>query len=189
MTTSIPIFRFVAGLILVWSLLLPALPAAARSLETFPDLELGPVNNPAYAGYLGVDTGQVISVSDIGAEFVLVEVFSMYCPHCQAEAPAVNRLHAMIRDSSLAGRLKVVGLGAGNSAYETNFFADKYDVTFPLFPDPEFVGHEKVGGVGTPTFFLVDLENDLAVVHRKTGRFGDPEPFLEELVRAVKDSR
>jgi protein-disulfide isomerase len=46
--------------------------------------------NPAEKTYLGLTKSGEFSVRDIDADVVIIEVFSMYCPICQGEAPKVN---------------------------------------------------------------------------------------------------
>ena len=52
--------------------------------------------------YLGVSgsPGELFAVKDIDTDILLIELFSMYCPFCQEEAPSVNELYEMIAGSS-----------------------------------------------------------------------------------------
>lgn len=55
--------------------------------QGFPDVEL---SKPVIAGelkYLGLSGSGSFRINQIKADVVIVEIFSMYCPHCQAEAP------------------------------------------------------------------------------------------------------
>lgn len=153
-------------------------------LTSIPDLELsGPVS-PAAAAYLGAPPGQgSLRLSQVQAKVLLIEVFSMYCPYCQAEAGNVNDLHARLKKSPWAGSLKMLGLGAGNTPFEVDFFRDKYKTAFPLFPDPEFAGHKALHGPGTPYFLLVrpDGAGAFTVLYSHLGGFGDPAKFLDTL--------
>jgi len=154
-------------------------------LAAISDLELaGPVSKAA-AAYLGVSPGEGgLRLSQVKAEFLLVEVFSMYCPYCQAEAPGVNALYERLGKSPAAGRIKLLGIGAGNTPFEVDFFRDKYKVPFPLFPDQDFLCHQALSGPGTPYFMLLkaDRAGGFTVLHSHMGGFGDPARFLDTLL-------
>ena len=108
--------------------------------------------------YLGLTEGGSFDPTTIAGQLLIIEIFSMYCPHCQREAPAVNRLYQAIEASeTLRGRVKMIGIGVGNSAYEVDHFRKHYQVAFPLFPDEDFVVHKSVGQVRTPFFIISDI--------------------------------
>jgi peroxiredoxin len=108
--------------------------------------------------YLGLTEGGSFDPTTIAGQLLIIEIFSMYCPHCQREAPAVNRLYQAIEASeTLRGRVKMIGIGVGNSAYEVDHFRKHYQVAFPLFPDEDFVVHKSVGEVRTPFFIISDI--------------------------------
>jgi len=155
----------------------------------FPDLKLNGNLSADQSAYLGLPApGKTQRLSKIKAPFVLLEVFSMYCPHCQREAPVINELYNLIAKRGLAGKIKVVGLGAGNSLDEVEIFRVKYDLLFPLFSDPNLTAHQAVGGVGTPYFYLVARDpktGALTVKLSRLGRMASPERFLDDLVNAA----
>lgn len=136
--------------------------------------------------YLGLKSSESFYLEDIPSEFVIVQVFSMYCPICQREAPRVNQLYQAIdQRDNLKKRLKIVGIGAGNSAYEVDYYRKNYNIAFPLFADGKFKIHKILGEVGTPYFFL--LQNtpggSAKVIFIKEGGFKDPETFLEAILK------
>lgn len=111
--------------------------------------------------YLGLSENDRFSPADIAGRLLLIEIFSMYCPHCQREAPAVNRLYEAIEASeSLRGQVKMIGIGVGNSDFEVNHFRNHYQIAFPLFPDEDFVIHQSLGEVRTP-FFIITAAGSL----------------------------
>jgi peroxiredoxin len=110
----------------------------------------------------------------------------MYCPYCQREAPQVNELYQLLtKRPDLKDKIKIIGLGAGNSAYEVQVFKDKYAVPFPLFPDENFTIHDAVGRVRTPYFFGIRINPDGSnrIIYSKVGTIQDPQQFLELLLK------
>jgi peroxiredoxin len=177
-----------AAAMVLAAMLVMCLPALADAPEVggpFPDITLTAPEDPGDAGYLGLPVKKPFKVPDIKSPVVIVEIFSMYCPYCQAEAPALNTLYEKIEsDRSLKGRIKMVGIGVGNSAFEVNFFRKKYHIPFPLFADDDFKIHKVLGGVRTPYFLVVKSMPDgtHSVVFSQGGTCGEPESFLEKVV-------
>jgi len=186
--------------ILVACLALVALLAVVPSLQAaappgpgqqMPDFELPLPKDGADRNYLGL-TGRLFSfgggsfrVAETKAQAVIFQVFSMYCPHCQKDAPNMNTLYNLIEGSQRArGKVKIIGVGAGNNPYEVGVFKKKYQVPFPLFPDGDFIIHKKLGDVRTPYFIVIRIMPDGShrVVYSKLGSFGDPARFLDDVL-------
>jgi thiol-disulfide isomerase/thioredoxin len=65
-----------------------------------PTFELSMLNNPVDLKYLGLPAGgKFFKINQVKAKVVIIQIYSMYCPYCQAEAPNVNRLYAAIENS------------------------------------------------------------------------------------------
>jgi thiol-disulfide isomerase/thioredoxin len=199
-------FRFVAGggkggemrkrmlwlAMLAWGLVLFG-PADGRSAGPppvggkLPDLTIGVPKDAAEKTYLGLSGSGAFKIPQIRAKTVVVEIFSMYCPYCQKEAPNVNRVYEKIEaDPALRGKIKLIGIGVGNSAFEVGVFRKKYNIPFPLFPDGDFVLHKLLGEARTPYFIGVKIGPDGShqVVHSRLGAFESVEKFLDEIVKA-----
>jgi peroxiredoxin len=155
--------------------------------DVLPDISIPAPHNKADRDYLGIKGGQFFQISQIKATVVIVEIFSMYCPYCQSEAPEVNRLYTLIENNpELRGKIKLIGLGTGNTKFEVEVFKKNYKVPFPLFPDEDFTLHERFGEVRTPYFIGVKINADQShqVFYSKLGGFGGAEEFLKLLVQS-----
>ncbi len=153
--------------------------------SAFPDIELSTPANPAELKYLGLSGSGFFKVNQIKSDVVIIEIFSMYCPYCQGEAPNVNSLYAAIENNpAYRNKIKIIGIGINNSLFETNIFKKKYNVQFPLIPDGDFKLHKIMGEVRTPYFIAVKLKGGKSdVIYSKLGAIGDPKVFLEQIVK------
>ncbi len=136
--------------------------------------------------YLGLSGTGNFKVGQIKARVVIIEVFSFYCPHCQRTAAQINDLYGMIEGrADLKGKMKMIGIGAKNSAYEVDGYKERYHVPFPLFPDEDMGITEKLGVKGTPTFIgvKVDGKGNQKQFYFGEGGFQDNQKFLTEIIR------
>jgi thiol-disulfide isomerase/thioredoxin len=110
--------------------------------------------------YLGFGR-QEPTLCNVSCEFVLVQMFSIYCPQCQRLAPTFNSLYALINgDPACRKNLKMIGIGAGNNNYEVQYYREFYKVSFPVFSDPQFTIHRMLHEPRTPFVFLCKTESD-----------------------------
>lgn len=166
-----------------WSLAADQTPVAGA---VFPDITLSAPKSVEAQDYLGVRGKASFKISQIPAQLVILEIFSMYCPYCQREAPQVNELYQLLaKRQDLKDKIKIIGVGTGNSAYEVQVFQDKYAVPFPLFPDENFAIHDALGRVRTPYFFGIRINPDGSnrIIYSKVGTIQDPQQFLELLLK------
>ena len=155
---------------------------------TLPDITLAAPKDSVGKNYLdlGFFGFGTFKIPDIKAKVVIIEIFSMYCPYCQREAPNVNQLYAKIeQNAALKGKIKIIGIGAGNTSYEVGTFKNKYNVPFPLFADADYVIHKMVGEVRTPYFIGVKINPDGTnrVIYSKLGAIGSVDDFLSTLIK------
>jgi thiol-disulfide isomerase/thioredoxin len=153
----------------------------------FPDIELQKSNNPADLKYLGLSGSGLFKIQQIKADVVIIEIFSMYCPYCQAEAPNINNLYSIIENNpSLKNKIKIIGIGINNSLFETDIFKKKYKVEFPLIPDGDFKLHKIIGEVRTPYFIVVKLKGGKAeVIYSRLGALENNNIFLEQIIKSA----
>lgn len=150
------------------------------------DFTLPVPGDAVHKKYLGLLNDTPFSLGQIKADVVIIEIFSMYCPVCQREAADVNTLFNLIqKNPSLKDKVKLLGIGAGNSSFEVDFFKDTYAIKFPLFSDTDFSIHKQIGQVRTPHFFGLALQGNgnFTVFYSQAGEITDPEKFLETLLK------
>ncbi|WP_035263445.1 peroxiredoxin family protein [Desulfonatronum lacustre] len=157
--------------------------------DHLPAFSMTAPESSTHRSYLGLSAeASQFTLADMDAPAVLIQIFSMYCPICQREAPEVNALYAALQREGLADMIKILGLGAGNSDLEVQVFQERYDIPFPLVSDPDYVLHKTFGGVGTPYFVLVQpsgsAENGHVVRLSHLGAFDSVEDFLKEMLTA-----
>ncbi|HUU41486.1 MAG TPA: redoxin domain-containing protein [Desulfatiglandales bacterium] len=154
--------------------------------DLLPDIALPVPDNPSQRSYLGLSDQTVFKIPEIKAKVVIIEIFSMYCPYCQREAEEVNRLYSIIEnDPTLKDKIKVIGIGTGNSTFEVEVFRNKFSVPFPLIADENYSVHKSFGEVRTPYFLGVKINEDGThrVFYSKPGEFNGAEQFLELMLR------
>jgi len=183
--------KFLYGLIMVVSVVafVQAISAAGRTPSTgelFPDVSLSMPEKSLQKEYLGLKGNGSFKLSQIKAELLIIEIFSMYCPYCQKEAPNVNELYSIIsgRDD-IKDKIRIIGIGAGNTPLEVDVFRKQYAVEFPLFSDESFSVHTATGGVRTPYFFVIRTSagEPGVIVYSNVGTLHDPGQFLDLIMK------
>ena len=167
----------------------PGLGTAIADQESLPEVTLKLPESQEHREYLGIDgaSGDEFKLEDIDTDILLIELFSMYCPYCQAEAPLINEFYklATAREKEDGTRIRVIGLGASNTKFEVEFFRDKSDVEFPLCPDEDLSLYNKFKGEGTPGFIgvLYQESGTPLIILRKSGGFEGADEFLALLLQ------
>ncbi len=182
-------FSLAVAVLLFLLLVLPTLAAnkPPEKGEQLPAINLPIPKDSEERSYLGLSGSGLFKIPLIKAKVVIIEIFSMYCPYCQKDAAGVNELYRLIENSGeIKDKIKLIGLGAGNSSYEVEVYKKKYAVPFPLFPDRDFVIHKAFGEVRTPYFMVVRINENGThqIVHTQLGNYPGAESFLEVVLKA-----
>lgn len=176
------------ALLVMTAFLIPWATGLCDPIKMDLDFRLPVPEDAAHVGYLGLEKkGELFALNQIQTKILIIEIFSMYCPICQREAADVNSVFEMIQaNPSLKDQVKLIGIGAGNSAFEVEFFKENYQIRFPLFSDTNFEIHKRIGEVGTPHFVGLKPHKNkgLEIFYSQSGEITDPKAFLETLIRA-----
>ena len=81
--------------------------------------------------------------------------------------------------------MKLIGIGAGNSPFEVDYFRGTYTIPFPLFPDKNYDIHDRIGGVRTPFFIGLTITQGkpAEIFFTQVGKFETAEAFLELILK------
>ncbi|MFO8031749.1 MAG: TlpA disulfide reductase family protein [Desulfohalobiaceae bacterium] len=159
--------------------------------DKLPRLQLELPEQEKWVKYLGLEPGQEsFSLGQIQGRILVLQVFSMYCPVCQKEAPEVNKLFDLLQEQGLQDSVKILGLGAGNTELEVEVFQEKFEIEFPLFADPDYEQYEIFGEVGTPFFLVLEAGSEQPrILFTHLGGFENPEAFLQRIRQAGEEMR
>ena len=162
-----------------------AFPKAPAIGESLPSFKLTIPEDAGAQNYLGLSGTGEFTLSQIQAKVVIIQIFSMYCPVCQKEASRVNKLHRTIQKrKDLKDKIRMIGIGTGNTPFEVSFFQKKYEVDFPLFSDEDLSIHRILGELRTPYFIGVKINRDGSneVFYSRLGQFRDVDGFLKRII-------
>ena len=137
--------------------------------------------------YLGLSGEGVFKISQVKAQAVLIKIFNLYCPICQSTAGVMTEIYKQIENNpNLNGKIKLIGIGAGNNILEVEVFKQNHHISFPIFPDEDFTIHKAFGEVRTPFFIAVKMEErgSPEIIHTHLGGLTDARAFLDLMVEA-----
>jgi thiol-disulfide isomerase/thioredoxin len=117
----------------------------------FPDLTFTQGLSKGEQVYLGIPQKKTFSFREIRGNLILIEFISTYCVSCQRQAPIFNELYSSIeKDPRLKGKVKMIGVAAGNNLKEVEDYKKEYKVPYPIISDSKFDAHTAVGSPRTP---------------------------------------
>ena len=106
------------------------------------------------------------------------------CPHCVAQAPALNQLYQLVANSNLKDRLKIISVGETDNESTLKKFKAAHKVPFPLVADPDTDIGSAFKISGTPTTVLVDKSGKVLLMEE--GAFGSAGQMFKKIKAKVK---
>ncbi len=135
--------------------------ALLKAGDSFPRLKLEGLLTAAEKIYLGVPDSNRFGIEDIKAELIIIEFFNKYCAHCQQFAPILNELYFEIEQNPiLKNKVKLLGVGLGNSSKQIQIYQAEQHIPFPLMPDLDFKIHDELGRPKAPFTVIVKKTTD-----------------------------
>jgi peroxiredoxin len=134
--------------------------------STLPEFKIEMPTLPEMSAYLGIKGGGAFSLSQIPADLIVVEFFSIFCPKCHQNAPIANQLYRSIKkDKELSKNIKMIGIGLASKSKEIAVYIEKFKVEFPLFADPQKKAKTKSKVKRVPLTILIDKSGKVLMSH------------------------
>jgi len=154
-------------------------PAAGQEIAAHP-----------YTGFrapdfsLGTLEGNVVSLSDLHGQVVVINFWATWCTPCRLEMPALEHLHQEL------GSDGVVVLGVNTTHQDSPSaaadFVEERELTFPILLDVENIAGSAYEVQATPTTFVIDREGVIRFIQiggplDEAFLFSEAESLLEEM--------
>jgi cytochrome c-type biogenesis protein len=164
------------------TLLLACTPGGESGATSSGRVEIGaPV--PSYVA-TSLD-GDSVSLAAQRGNVVLLNIWATWCHPCRTEIPELRAIHTRYRDRGL--QLVGVSVDADGSDDAIRSFMRDYEMTFPVWRDPDERISTAFLAVGVPATFLIDKQGVLR--WRRTGPIAPNDTSLTSAIeRAIAGS-
>jgi peroxiredoxin len=137
---------------------------------------------PAYAAVSLA--GDSVSLEQMKGTVVLLNVWATWCHPCRTEIPELRAIHSRYESRGL----QLVGVSVDNDGTEDviRTFMNDFQMTFPVWRDPDERISAQFKAVGVPSTFLIDRKGILR--WRQTGLIEPNDTTLTAAIERALDS-
>jgi len=184
-------YNLIFFLIIVFFLFFPKSGSEATTLSQgtkLPSIRLSSPSSADSLHYLGLTSAEPFTLSQIPSKFILVEILSVFCHHCNKQAPAINRIYQYIQeDKNLAKNIKMLGIIVVGDQKAVDAFKTAYRVKFPLIPDPKMQIFAELQNPSVPVLLFANRQGDILLSH--SGYLGDADVFFGKMRKIVENQK
>lgn len=103
--------------------------------------------------------GDSVSLAGHRGKVVLLNIWATWCHPCRAEIPELRKLHEQYRDKGL----ELIGVSVDTDGTDDTIrsFMKDFQMTFPIWRDPDERTSALFHTVGVPATFLIDRQGIL----------------------------
>jgi len=175
---------FIVSLMFVGLLLRSGECASPPPTPAVADTRLPAPQSESDRKYLGLSsTSELFSLDNVQADILVVDFFDMYCHVCQARARHMNDFYKLVQSRGLSGRVRVLGIGVGDTPKEVTVFKEKFGLPFPVFPDRTGSFSRQFGKIRVPNIIVLKRRlGHFEVVYQESSLPDNPEQFLSKVL-------
>ncbi|MCC5810702.1 MAG: TlpA family protein disulfide reductase [Ectothiorhodospiraceae bacterium] len=156
--------RILAGLALIWLLVLPSLTAAADRIPA-PDFVLRSAS------------GENLRLSEYRGQVVLLNFWATWCGPCRQEMPPLNVLHERYQRLGFV----VLGVSIDDDPSVAVRMAEQLGVSYPILFDADKQASRLYEVVGMPSTYLIGRDGKVRHVH-----IGFRDSYIEQYEAQVR---
>jgi peroxiredoxin len=123
--------------------------------------------------------GNNVSVSDHRGKVILLNNWATWCPPCKAEMPTLNAFYEAHRGEGFV----LIAIDAGDTSADVEDFVKNYNLTFPVWLDPDTEALNAFKNFGLPNSYVIDREGVVQLAW--TGAISDTmlEKYITPLIQ------
>jgi cytochrome c-type biogenesis protein len=122
--------------------------------------------------------GDTVTLQALRGEAVLLNIWATWCAPCREEMPLLEQLHKEHRDAGL--RVVGVSIDARGEEERIGRFLTEFNVTFPIWLDPDERASYVFRAIGVPATYMVDRSGH--IIWRHLGPLTADDPALKSAV-------
>nr|PZN41797.1 MAG: hypothetical protein DIU70_06090 [Bacillota bacterium] len=107
--------------------------------------------------------GQVVRLSDLRGQVVLLNFWATWCPPCREEMPALQAVERLYREKGF----RVLAINLDESPATIRSFLEQNGLELTVLLDKDMKVTSRYGILPLPTSFFIDREGRVAYVHER----------------------
>lgn len=122
--------------------------------------------------------GDVLSLSELEGQVVVLNFWATWCTWCKYELPALQAVYEKYQDDGVT----VLGVDVEEPQPLVDAYVQRYGLSFPVVLDIEGTASEAYKVRGLPMTFFIDRAGDIVRVQRGAMREDELESYVRELL-------
>src|SRR5689334_4312948 len=149
------------GLVLVAIFAFLSLPKAQASAQT-ADMPAAPlaIDFPAPNIKLTDLQGSPVAFSDYKGQVILYNAWATWCPPCEQEMPALEAYYQAHKQAGFV----VIAIEDGQPVSEVEAYVKSHGLTFPVWPDTDWIASYTFGINNLPTSYVIDRHSNVRLM-------------------------